>query len=92
QEEVLLEDAIAANRSRAEKKKKCRVVCRTHRVGSAHHAKSDGIPILAPIVAPQGLAILLANVAVQTEASEDEASPRLLRSKCLPPMYYLDWP
>ncbi|GJS14712.1 hypothetical protein Tco_0409184 [Tanacetum coccineum] len=29
-EEILLEDAIAANVSCAEKKKKCRVVCRTH--------------------------------------------------------------
>ncbi|GJT06099.1 hypothetical protein Tco_0840561 [Tanacetum coccineum] len=54
QEEMLLEDAIAANRSR--------------------------------------LAILLADAAVQTEASEDEASPQLLRSKSLPPMYNLDWP
>ncbi|GJY11537.1 gypsy type transposase [Tanacetum coccineum] len=92
QEEMLLEDAIAANRSRAEKKKKCRVVCRTHGVGSAHHARSDGIPVLVPTVAPQGLAILLADAAVQTEASEDEASPWLLRSKSLPPMYNLDWP
>ncbi|GJV19123.1 hypothetical protein Tco_1368143 [Tanacetum coccineum] len=32
-EEMLLEDAIAANISRAEKKKKCRVVCRTHGIG-----------------------------------------------------------
>ncbi|GJS71174.1 hypothetical protein Tco_0704015 [Tanacetum coccineum] len=89
---MLLEDAIAANRSRAEKKKKCRVVCHTHGAGSAHHARSDGIPVSAPTVAPQGLAILLADAAVQTEASEDEASPRLLRSKSLPPMYNLDWP
>ncbi|GKD85649.1 hypothetical protein Tco_1356803, partial [Tanacetum coccineum] len=37
-EEILLEDAIAANVSRAEKKKKCQVVCRTHGVGFAHHA------------------------------------------------------
>ncbi|GKE76640.1 hypothetical protein Tco_1542760, partial [Tanacetum coccineum] len=36
-EEMLLEDAIAANVSRAEKKKKCRIVCRTYGVGSAHH-------------------------------------------------------
>ncbi|GJZ82634.1 hypothetical protein Tco_0647807 [Tanacetum coccineum] len=42
--------------------------------------------------APQGLAILLADAATQTETSEDEASPRLLRSKSLPPMYNLDWP
>ncbi|GJS55492.1 gypsy type transposase [Tanacetum coccineum] len=28
----------------------------------------------------------------QTEASEDKASPWLLRSKSLPPMYNLDWP
>ncbi|GJX47164.1 hypothetical protein Tco_0272354 [Tanacetum coccineum] len=88
-EEILLGDAIAANISRAEKKKKCRVVCRTHGVGSAHHARSDGVPVSAPTVAPQGLAILLADTATQTE---DEASPRLIRSKSLPPMYHLDWP
>ncbi|GJT33957.1 hypothetical protein Tco_0924376 [Tanacetum coccineum] len=81
--------AIAANISRAEKKKKCWVVCRTHGVGSAYHARSDGVPISVPIVAPQGLAILLADAATQTE---DEASSRLLRSKSLPPMYNLDWP
>nr|GEV74111.1 hypothetical protein [Tanacetum cinerariifolium] len=50
--EMLLEDAIAANVSRAEKKKKCRVVCRTHGVGSAHHARSDGVPVSVPTVAP----------------------------------------
>nr|GFB84138.1 transposase (putative), gypsy type [Tanacetum cinerariifolium] len=43
-EEMKLADAIAANISRAEKKKKCRIVCRTHGVGSAHHARSDGVP------------------------------------------------
>ncbi|GKB66250.1 hypothetical protein Tco_0927662 [Tanacetum coccineum] len=75
-EEILLEDAIAANISRAEKKKKSRVVCRTHGVGSAHHARSDGIPVSVPTVAPQGLQILLADAATQTE---DEESPRLLR-------------
>nr|GEX50531.1 hypothetical protein [Tanacetum cinerariifolium] len=37
-EEIVLADAIAANISRAEKKKKCRIVCRTYGVGSAHHA------------------------------------------------------
>nr|GEX84763.1 transposase (putative), gypsy type [Tanacetum cinerariifolium] len=36
-EEIVLANAITANISRAEKKKKCRIVCRTHRVGSAHH-------------------------------------------------------
>ncbi|GKA64602.1 hypothetical protein Tco_0764309 [Tanacetum coccineum] len=51
-EEILLEDAIAANISRAEKKKKCMVVCRTYGVGSAHHARSDGIPVSVPTVAP----------------------------------------
>ncbi|GKD47097.1 hypothetical protein Tco_1271742 [Tanacetum coccineum] len=45
-----------------------------------------------PTVAPQGLVILLADAATQTDISEDEASPRLLRSKSLPPMYNLDWP
>ncbi|GJU76768.1 hypothetical protein Tco_1273838 [Tanacetum coccineum] len=53
-EEILLEDAIATNKSRAEKKKKSRVVCRTYGVGSAHHARSDGILVSVPIVAPQG--------------------------------------
>ncbi|GJY58172.1 hypothetical protein Tco_0458064 [Tanacetum coccineum] len=62
-DEILLEDAIAANISRAEKKKKSRVVCRTHVVGSAHHARSDGISVSVPTVAPQGLQILLADAA-----------------------------
>ncbi|GKC50858.1 hypothetical protein Tco_1073603, partial [Tanacetum coccineum] len=87
-----LEDAIAANRSRAEKKKKCRVVCHTYEIGSAHHARSDDIPVSVPTVAPQGLAILLVDAATQTKISKDKASPRLLRSKSLPPMYNLDWP
>ncbi|GKC42969.1 hypothetical protein Tco_1060691 [Tanacetum coccineum] len=91
-EEILLEDVMAANLSCAEKKKKCQVVCHTHRVGSAHHARADGVPVSVPTVAPQGLAILLADAATQTETSEDEASPRLFRFKSLPPMYNLDWP
>ncbi|GKC21141.1 hypothetical protein Tco_1023291 [Tanacetum coccineum] len=91
-EEILLEDAIAPNVSRAEKKKKCRVVCRTHGVGSAHHARSDGVPISVPIMVPQGLAILLVDAATQTEVPEDEPSPKLIRSKSLPPVYNLDWP
>nr|GEY95025.1 hypothetical protein [Tanacetum cinerariifolium] len=51
-EEMLLADAIAANISRAEKKKKCRIVCRTHGVGSAHHSRSDGVPVSVPTVVP----------------------------------------
>ncbi|GJY08954.1 hypothetical protein Tco_0377139 [Tanacetum coccineum] len=51
-EEMLLEDAIAANISRAKKKKKCRVVYRTYGIGSAHHTRSDGIPVSAPTVVP----------------------------------------
>nr|GFA27855.1 hypothetical protein [Tanacetum cinerariifolium] len=66
-EEILLVDAIAANVSRAEKKKKCHIVCRTHGVGSAHHARSDGVPVSVPTVVPQGLAILLADAATQTD-------------------------
>nr|GEW76115.1 hypothetical protein [Tanacetum cinerariifolium] len=58
-------------------KKKCRVVCRTHRVGSAHHARSDGVPVSVPTVSPQGLAILLADDATQTKTSKDGASPRI---------------
>nr|GEV16383.1 hypothetical protein [Tanacetum cinerariifolium] len=65
--ETKLADAILANISRAEKKKKCRIVCRTHGVGSAHHARSDGIPMSVPTVVPQGLALLLADAATQTE-------------------------
>ncbi|GJZ86052.1 hypothetical protein Tco_0657662 [Tanacetum coccineum] len=78
-EEMLLEDAIAANISRAEKKKKYRVVCGTHGVGSAHHARSDGILVFAPTITPQGLAILLANAATQTKVAnkEEEPHPRL---------------
>nr|GEU82150.1 hypothetical protein [Tanacetum cinerariifolium] len=73
---------LEAIEARAEKKKKCRVVCRTHGVDSAHHARSDGVPVFVPTVAPQGLAILLADAATQMETS-DEASPQLLRSSSL---------
>nr|GEU30676.1 putative reverse transcriptase domain-containing protein [Tanacetum cinerariifolium] len=66
-EEMLLVDAIAANISRAEMKKKCRIVCHTHGVGSAHRARSDGVPASAPTVIPHGLAILLADAATQTD-------------------------
>ncbi|GKE16658.1 hypothetical protein Tco_1424235 [Tanacetum coccineum] len=54
-EEMLLEDVVAANISRAKKKKKCRIVCRTQGVSSAYHARSDGVPIFVPTVIPQGL-------------------------------------
>ncbi|GKG19311.1 hypothetical protein Tco_0376410, partial [Tanacetum coccineum] len=92
-EQILMEDAIAANMTSAEKKKKkCRVVCRTNGVGFAHHARSDGVPVSAPTVAPQGLAILQADASTQTEISKGETSPRLLRSMSLPSMYNLDWP
>nr|GEY93401.1 reverse transcriptase domain-containing protein [Tanacetum cinerariifolium] len=69
-EEIALADAIAANISRAEKKKKCRIVCRTHGVGSAHHARSDGIPVSVTSVVPQGLALLLVDGATQTDPEE----------------------
>nr|GEW96213.1 E3 ubiquitin-protein ligase SIRP1-like [Tanacetum cinerariifolium] len=83
-------DAIAADVSRAEKKNKCRVVCRTHEISSAHHDRSDGVPVSVPTIAPQGLAILLADATTRTETCEDGASPRLLRSNSLPVMYNLD--
>nr|GEW12373.1 reverse transcriptase domain-containing protein [Tanacetum cinerariifolium] len=70
-EEMLLADAIAANISRVEKKKKFRIVCRTHGVGFAYHARSDGVPVSVPTVVPQGLALLLADAATQTEFKED---------------------
>ncbi|GJY60069.1 hypothetical protein Tco_0459961 [Tanacetum coccineum] len=85
-EGMLLEDAIAANKSRAEKKRKCRIVCRTHGVSSAHHARSDGVYVSSPTVIPQGLQILLKDAAAQTEPPEDRSSPRLVRSKSLPTM------
>ncbi|GJW87636.1 gypsy type transposase [Tanacetum coccineum] len=88
-DEMLLEDAIAANISRVEEKKKSRVICRTHGVGSTHHARSDGVPVSVPTIALQGLQILLADAATQTK---DEGSPRLLRSKSLPAMFNVDWP
>ncbi|GJU11439.1 hypothetical protein Tco_1133835 [Tanacetum coccineum] len=90
-EEILLEDAIAANISRVEKKKKSRVVCRTHGVGSAHHARFDGVPVSVSTVVPQGLKIMLVDAATQIEVSEDEGSPRLFRSKSLPLMFNLEW-
>nr|GEZ27446.1 hypothetical protein [Tanacetum cinerariifolium] len=47
------------------------IVCRTHGVGSTHHARSDGIPVSTPTVVPQGLALLLADAATQTELKDD---------------------
>nr|GFA73783.1 hypothetical protein [Tanacetum cinerariifolium] len=38
--------------SRAEQKKRNRIVCRTHGVGSEHHARSDHVLVSAPIVVP----------------------------------------
>nr|GEY75873.1 hypothetical protein [Tanacetum cinerariifolium] len=69
-EEMKLSDAIAANISRAEKKKKCRIVCRTHGVGSAHHARSDGVSVSVPTVVPEGLALLLVDAATQTDLDD----------------------
>nr|GFA32954.1 transposase (putative), gypsy type [Tanacetum cinerariifolium] len=69
-EEIKLADAIAANISRAEQKKRSHIVCRTHGVGSAHHARSDRILVSAPIVVPQGLALLLVDAATHTESDD----------------------
>nr|GEW34225.1 hypothetical protein [Tanacetum cinerariifolium] len=55
-EEIGLADAIAAN------------ISRVHGVGSVHHARSDRVPVSAPIVVPQGLALLLVDAATQTES------------------------
>nr|GFC39190.1 transposase (putative), gypsy type [Tanacetum cinerariifolium] len=65
--EIKLADVIAANISHAEQKKRSRIVCRTHGVGSAHHARSDRVPVSAPIVVPQGLALILVDAATQTD-------------------------
>ncbi|GKA12581.1 hypothetical protein Tco_0692127 [Tanacetum coccineum] len=69
-----------------EKKKKCKIVCRTHGVDPAHHARSDGVPVSVPTVVPQGLAILLADATTQMDVPEEESSPKLTRSKSLPSM------
>nr|GEV17270.1 hypothetical protein [Tanacetum cinerariifolium] len=69
-EEIKISDVIAANISRAEKKKKCRIVCHTHGVGSAHHARLDGVPVSVPTVVPQGLALLLVDAATQTDLED----------------------
>ncbi|GJY73530.1 hypothetical protein Tco_0477961 [Tanacetum coccineum] len=60
-------------------------------VGSAYHARSNGVPVSVSTAVPQGLAILLADAATQTDVSEEESSPKLTRSKSLPLMYNLDW-
>nr|GEV63769.1 hypothetical protein [Tanacetum cinerariifolium] len=52
------------------KKKKCRIVCRTHGVGSAHHARLDGVPVSVPTVVPRGLALLLVDTATQTDLED----------------------
>ncbi|GJZ12226.1 hypothetical protein Tco_0547456 [Tanacetum coccineum] len=90
-EEMMMEDTITANISRAEKKKKCRVVCHAHGICFAHHARFDSILVSAPTVVPQGLVILLADAATQTEAAdkEDEPHPGLHRSISLPHVYNL---
>nr|GFB86737.1 hypothetical protein [Tanacetum cinerariifolium] len=51
-------------------KKRSRIVCRTHGVGSMHHARSDRVPVSAPIVVPQGLALLLVDAATQTQSDD----------------------
>nr|GEZ50225.1 hypothetical protein [Tanacetum cinerariifolium] len=68
--DIKLADAIAANISRAEQKKRSRIVCRTHEVGSAHHARLNGVPVSVPSVVPQGLALLLVDGATQTDPED----------------------
>nr|GFB32654.1 transposase (putative), gypsy type [Tanacetum cinerariifolium] len=46
------------------------IVCRTHGVGSAHHARSDGVPVSVSSVVPQGLALLLVDGATQTDPED----------------------
>nr|GEW97109.1 transposase (putative), gypsy type [Tanacetum cinerariifolium] len=69
-EEIKSSDAITANISHAEKKKKCCIVCRTHGVGSVHHAMSDGVLVSVPTVVPQGLALLLVDAATQMDLED----------------------
>ncbi|GKG21219.1 hypothetical protein Tco_0383814, partial [Tanacetum coccineum] len=44
--------------------------------GTTDHVRSDKIPVSVPTIVPQGLTILLADTATQTETSEDESFPR----------------
>ncbi|GJX20787.1 hypothetical protein Tco_0223464 [Tanacetum coccineum] len=81
--EILLEDAIATNISQAEKKKKSRVVCRAHGVGSAHHARSDGVSVSVPVV-PQGFQIVLTDASTQTDLDKDNSPRRLARASYVP--------
>nr|GEV32918.1 transposase (putative), gypsy type [Tanacetum cinerariifolium] len=70
-EEMLLADAIATNVSRANSMLYTWGRLRaSHGVGSAHHARSDGVPVSVPTVVPQGLVILLEDAATQTESDE----------------------
>ncbi|GJV26735.1 hypothetical protein Tco_1383183 [Tanacetum coccineum] len=82
-EEMLLEDTITANKSRAEKKRKCRIIFHTHGVGSAHHARSDLVPMSAPTVIPQGLQILLKDTAALSHQRTDHLPDLLDPSRCL---------
>nr|GFB84058.1 hypothetical protein [Tanacetum cinerariifolium] len=65
---ALLSSASRYIQSRAEQKKRSRIVCRTHGVGSAHHARSDRVSVSAPIVVPQGLALFSVDAATQAES------------------------
>nr|GEY38546.1 hypothetical protein [Tanacetum cinerariifolium] len=40
------------------------------RVGSAHHARSDGVLVSVPTMVPQGLALLLVDAATQTDLED----------------------
>nr|GEV92572.1 reverse transcriptase domain-containing protein [Tanacetum cinerariifolium] len=50
------------------------------KVDSVHHARSDGVPVSVPTIAPQGLVILLADPTTKMETFENGASPRFSRS------------
>ncbi|GJS31393.1 hypothetical protein Tco_0492013 [Tanacetum coccineum] len=49
-------------------------MCHTHGVGSAHHARFDGVPVSVPIVATQGLAIVLGTAANRRDFCRMSAS------------------
>ncbi|GJX60847.1 gypsy type transposase [Tanacetum coccineum] len=86
-EEMMLEDAIAANISRAKKKKKYRWFSQHHRDWFRSSLQIRRHPRIRAYHRSRGLAILLADAATQTEVAdkEDEPHPRLHRSISLPP-------
>ncbi|GJU71506.1 hypothetical protein Tco_1262911 [Tanacetum coccineum] len=88
-EEMLLEDAIAANIIRAEKEEEVQDSLSHPWDWFRSSCQIRRYPCIRAYHRSPGLAILLKDAAIQTE--EDEPCPRLQRSISLPPFYNLEW-